>query len=142
MKIITVGRGMENTVIVNDPYVSRKHLKLEQDSSGSVQITDLDSTGGTFVNGKKLTGGEGVYLSPTDIVRIGNTTLPWKSYFVSAETTVVGPDSKRDKRKKRRERKERREKKPVNFRNVLSIVMTVFSLMFMIMMFLRMLKII
>jgi pSer/pThr/pTyr-binding forkhead associated (FHA) protein len=139
MRIITIGREQSNTIVINDLHVSRKHLKLEQDDLGNVQIIDLGSANGTFVNGKKLTNGGGVYLSSTDIVRIGNTTLPWKSYFVNVETAVVEQNNKRKKRKKQ---KEPQEKKPVNWRNVLSIVMTIFSLMFMIMMLLRMLKII
>ncbi|MDR0630810.1 MAG: FHA domain-containing protein [Holosporales bacterium] len=139
MKVITVGRGQGNTIIINDSHVSRTHLKLEQDDLGNVKIIDSDSANGTFVNGKKLTSGKEVYLSSTDIVRIGNTTLPWKSYFVNAETTIVEQDNKKQKRKRQ---KAQQEKKPVNFRNVLSIVMTIFSLMFMIMMFLKMLKVI
>jgi pSer/pThr/pTyr-binding forkhead associated (FHA) protein len=139
MRIITVGREQGNTIVINDLHVSRKHLTLEQDDFGNVQITDLDSANGTFVNGKKLTGNKGIYLSSTDIVRIGNTTLPWKNYFTNAETTIVEQSNKKKKRKRQREQ---REKKPVNWRNILSVVMTVFSLMFMIMMFLRMLKII
>jgi pSer/pThr/pTyr-binding forkhead associated (FHA) protein len=137
MKIITVGREQGNTIVINDSHVSRRHLTLERDDIGNVQIVDLGSANGTFVNGKRLTSGEGVYLSSTDIVRIGNTTLPWKSYFIESEKTVVEPYGKKKKRKKQ---KEPADKKPVNWRNVLSIVMTIFSLLFMIMMLYRMLK--
>jgi pSer/pThr/pTyr-binding forkhead associated (FHA) protein len=139
MKVITVGREQGNTIVINDQYIGRRHLEMIQDDLGNIQIIDLNSTNGTFVNGRKLTSGESIFLSPTDIVRIGNTTLPWRSYFVDAKTPIVKPD---DKKKRRKKQKEQREKKPVSWRNVLSIVMTVFSLMFMIMMFLRMLKIV
>jgi pSer/pThr/pTyr-binding forkhead associated (FHA) protein len=134
MKVITVGRQQGNTIVISDQFVGRTHLQLIQDDTGNVQITDLNSQNGTFVNGKKLTGGEIVYLSPTDIVRIGNTTLPWKSYFVEAVETIVESDNKKKPKKKPRE------KKPINWRNVLSIIMTIFSLLFMIMMFIKMFK--
>jgi pSer/pThr/pTyr-binding forkhead associated (FHA) protein len=143
MKVITVGREKGNTIVISsDRYVGRRHLELTQDDSGNIQIIDLNSTNGTFVNGKKLTGNKSVYLSPTDIVRIGNTTLPWKSYFIEAVILDEQDekDEKDEKKKKCKKEKVQREKKPMNWRNVLSIVMTIFSLMFMIMMLLRMLK--
>jgi serine/threonine protein kinase len=132
MKVVTVGRQQGNTIVIsNDNLVSRKHLELERDDLDNFQIMDLDSVNGTFVNGRKLTSYEKMALSLTDIVRIGNTTLPWRSYFEEEAPTVVQQSSMK--------KGEKPPKPPINWRNVLSIVMTVFSLLFMIMMVLRML---
>jgi pSer/pThr/pTyr-binding forkhead associated (FHA) protein len=139
IKTITVGREKGNTIVISDRCVSCRHLEMTQDDFGNIQIIDLNSTNGTFVNGRKLTSGESVYLSPEDIVRIGNTPLPWKNYFVEAEKTIIESNNKNKKRKKRKEEQER---KPIKWRSVLSIVMAVFSLMSLIMMFLRMFKVI
>ena len=59
-------------VIIADPSVSRRHLRL--DGSGAVLVvTDLDSSNGTFVRGHRLTGP--TLLSVGDEVRFGDTTL-------------------------------------------------------------------
>jgi hypothetical protein len=42
-------------------------------------MADFGSRNGTFVNGRRVSGE--IYLNPTDSIRIGNTTLPWRGYF-------------------------------------------------------------
>jgi pSer/pThr/pTyr-binding forkhead associated (FHA) protein len=51
---ITIGRGPDNTIVVNDPSISTHHaqLLLERDT---YRLKDLDSTNGTRVNGKPVT---------------------------------------------------------------------------------------
>ena len=134
MKIVTVGRLPENTEVVNDPYVARRHLEMIQDDSGNFILRDLDTINGTYVNGKKIKGQ--IYLNPTDIIRIGNTTLPWRSYFIETTvntTTISGNNGKE---------KESFLKKIMTFnlRNFLSIIMTIVSLILMIVMLLKHLK--
>ena len=79
MKVVTIGRNTDNDVVINDPYVGRNHLQLVQKNDGTIYVADFGSKNGTYVNGNKVHGE--VRLSPSDVVRIGNTTLPWKSYF-------------------------------------------------------------
>ena len=51
---ITIGRGPDNIIVVNDPSISthHAHLLLEGDT---YRLKDLDSTNGTRVNGKPVT---------------------------------------------------------------------------------------
>src|SRR5262249_59466921 len=51
---ITIGRGPDNTILVNDPSISTHpaQLLLEGDT---YRLKDLDSTNGTRVNGKPVT---------------------------------------------------------------------------------------
>lgn len=79
MKIVKIGRSSSNDVNVDDLNVSRAHCQIIQDDYGNFTIIDTNSTNGTFVNGTKRHGE--VRLNPNDIVRIGNTTLPWQTYF-------------------------------------------------------------
>ena len=79
MKIVKIGRSSTNDVNVDDPNVSRAHCQIIQDDYGNYTIIDTNSLNGTFVNGTKRHGE--VKLNPNDIVRIGNTTLPWQTYF-------------------------------------------------------------
>ncbi len=94
MKIITIGRSSSNDVNINDPQVSRAHCQIIQDDNGHFRLVDTNSLNGTFVNGTKRHGE--VPLNKTDIIRIGNSTLPWQSYFSAGETvrdggTGIGP---------------------------------------------------
>lgn len=88
MKVITIGRSSENDIVVDDFKVSRVHLQLVF-NDGICSIVDLNSSNGTFVNGQKINGE--VQLQPNDVVRIGNTTLPWQEY-VNTHTTPTPPN--------------------------------------------------
>lgn len=87
MRIITIGRSSDNDICIQDPKVSRKHCQIIQDDKGYI-IVDTNSKNGTYVNGAKLHGP--VKLNKSDIVRIGNTTLPWKNYI--KDQISVSPD--------------------------------------------------
>lgn len=78
MKIITIGRDLSNDIIIEDERVSRHHLQLVE-RDGTYQAVDLDSTNGTFVNGRRIQGA--VSLGQHDTIRIGNTDLLWQAYF-------------------------------------------------------------
>ena len=84
MKVITIGRNPDNDIVIDDSFVSRHHCQIIQDDTGNFRLVDFGSSNGTFVKEVQITGE--VTLNPSDAVRIGNTTLPWRSYFVNAET--------------------------------------------------------
>jgi hypothetical protein len=48
---LTIGRLPDNTVVIDNPAVSGHHARLFADS-GAVILEDLESTNGTYVNGK------------------------------------------------------------------------------------------
>lgn len=52
--ITTLGRLLENDVVLNDPGVSRFHAEIHL-IDGQYTLIDKDSTGGTFLNNKKVT---------------------------------------------------------------------------------------
>ena len=79
MIVKTVGRGQDNSIVINDDKVSRTHLQMVQDDNGNISVVDVGSTNGTFVNGKRIVGE--TRLKSGDTVRIGDTSLPWQSYF-------------------------------------------------------------
>merc|ERR1711879_544975 len=54
---VSIGKGHENDVVVNDELVSRSHCLLEF-HKGSVYVCDV-STNGTFINGKRIPKKEG-----------------------------------------------------------------------------------
>ncbi len=82
MEIIKIGRSSQNDVVINDQYVSGSHCQIIKDDKGNFVLIDTNSSNGTYVNGVQRRGE--VRLNPSDIVKIGNTTLPWQTYFNNA----------------------------------------------------------
>jgi pSer/pThr/pTyr-binding forkhead associated (FHA) protein len=52
--VIKIGRKLENDLVVTDVLVSRKHAEIRFEDD-KYHIFDLNSTGGTFLNQKKIT---------------------------------------------------------------------------------------
>ena len=50
----TVGRATGAAFIVDAPLVSRVHCRLTALAEGSLEVRDLDSTNGTFINGERI----------------------------------------------------------------------------------------
>lgn len=96
MIVKTIGRGLDNNIVINDENVSRKHLQILQDDNGNVSVVDVGSTNGTYVNGVRIT--SETRLSPGDTLRIGNTALPWQTYFSKAQTPMPPLPPKRKKK--------------------------------------------
>lgn len=77
----SIGRLPENHVVLADKSVSKKHalITVQGDDTGDlrVQIADLHSTNGTFVNRRKIT-----YrvLEDKDEIRIGNVILTYSDH--------------------------------------------------------------
>jgi hypothetical protein len=69
--VINVGRSSQNELVVNDLRVSRTHAQLRA-MKGRFAIFDLDSTGGTFVNGQRITQ---TLLYPGDVISIAGVPL-------------------------------------------------------------------
>lgn len=53
LPIVNIGRDPMSDINLNDPEVSRQHARLIQTETG-YQLQDLNSTNGTYVNGKRL----------------------------------------------------------------------------------------
>lgn len=82
MIVITIGRGRDNDVFINEPSVSRHHCQIIQDNKRRFFILDLNSTNGTYVNGRRIRGQEP--LNPLATVTVGNVPLKpskWRHYF-------------------------------------------------------------
>ena len=65
---ITVGRGVGNDLVLDDPSMSRKHSKMRRLGGGRIEVEDLNSANGTYVNGRKITTAQ---AGPGDTVRFG-----------------------------------------------------------------------
>ncbi len=52
--IVSIGRRTDNLLVLNDPRVSRAHAEVRR-IRGRFVIFDTNSSGGTYVNGKRVT---------------------------------------------------------------------------------------
>jgi S1-C subfamily serine protease len=69
----TLGREGNTNLVLRDAKASRRHASLRELPGGRVELTDLGSRNGTFVNGQQVTGT--VVLNGGEEIRIGDTTL-------------------------------------------------------------------
>jgi S1-C subfamily serine protease len=69
----TLGREGTVNLVLRDAKASRKHASLRALPDGRVELTDLGSRNGTFVNGQQVTGS--VVLTGGEEIRIGDTVL-------------------------------------------------------------------
>jgi Protein of unknown function (DUF3662)/FHA domain len=68
----TVGRSRQCDVMIDDPNVSREHAEIRA-RGGSWVLTDLGSTNGSRLNGRRVDGSE--VLKPGDEIEIGTTQI-------------------------------------------------------------------
>jgi pSer/pThr/pTyr-binding forkhead associated (FHA) protein len=68
----TIGRATGADFIVDAALVSRVHCRVSALPDGSLELRDLDSTNGTFVNGRRV---ETARLASGDRIQVGRVEL-------------------------------------------------------------------
>ncbi len=85
--VLTIGRGQDNAVVLEDALVSRHHALLHPGGPGqSAVLQDLGSFNGTFVNGHRVQGS--VQLAVGAEVIFGNQTFRWDGTQLLATATT------------------------------------------------------
>ncbi len=79
-KTIAIGRDLANDIVIQDPEVSRYHLRLHFSQQG-YWVEDLRSTNGTYVNDEPLR--ERQCLEPNDVLKLG--TMIQLQYMIREE---------------------------------------------------------
>lgn len=69
--VTNLGRREDNDLVVSDPRVSREHAQIRI-IHGECVLFDLNSTAGTFVNGRRVTNHN---LRPGDVIAIAGVSL-------------------------------------------------------------------
>jgi pSer/pThr/pTyr-binding forkhead associated (FHA) protein len=68
---LTIGRAPDNGLVLRDGRASRHHARIDG-RRGTLVLTDLGSTNGSFVNDRRV---ESIALGEGDRIRIGLTGL-------------------------------------------------------------------
>ncbi len=75
----TIGRGLDNTILLQDPGCSRRHCRIEY-QDGRWMLHDVGSRNGTLVNGQQITQHT---LSDGDVISIADC---WMVFSIHKET--------------------------------------------------------
>ena len=86
-KTITVGRGIDNDVVLTDIAVSRKHLSISFDGA-RYHLNDKGSGNGTIINQRVETGTRP--LNHGDRIEIGNTVFRFEHPASEKESLAAG----------------------------------------------------
>jgi pSer/pThr/pTyr-binding forkhead associated (FHA) protein len=70
-----VGRSDQSDVVLEDPYASEFHFRLVA-QDGTLTVSDLGSTNGTYVNGRRIT--TPTNLRRGDALQVGKTVMEVK----------------------------------------------------------------
>lgn len=69
---LSVGRGSDNDLYLNDASVSKIHAALVMNREGTLMVADTGSTNGTFINGRRIAYGEARQIEEGDVVGFGD----------------------------------------------------------------------
>jgi Inner membrane component of T3SS, cytoplasmic domain len=85
-----VGRGYDNDVIVDDPYVAANHLRVFRDEAGQLSAEDMGSVNGTYLDGSRNRSAR-IVINGKDTIRIGQTSIRVRDISHEVERERVAP---------------------------------------------------
>jgi hypothetical protein len=84
--VINIGRRLDNHIVIDDPRISRAHAQLRA-IRGRYVLFDLNSTGGTTVNGQPITQQT---LKAGDVISLSGHTLIYGEDNASSSGDTAG----------------------------------------------------
>ncbi|MGB8699195.1 MAG: FHA domain-containing protein, partial [Thermosynechococcaceae cyanobacterium] len=89
---VTLGRGYDNHLVINESFVSRYHARIDR-VNGGYTLTDLGSANGTKVNDRRIPAETPITLSHGDRIDIGGLAVTFMLSEVSDLDTSSASDS-------------------------------------------------
>ncbi len=84
--VINIGRRADNHLVMSDPRVSRAHAQIRA-IRGQYVLFDLNSTGGTMVNGRRV---HQCALKPGDVISLSGVPLIYGEEVPDDNTYEIG----------------------------------------------------
>ncbi len=73
--VTTIGRGLQNSIVLLDPTVSREHATLEQTGPGSWIVRNISAQQPLVVEGREILAGGESDLAPGNVISMGRSDL-------------------------------------------------------------------
>ncbi len=90
-ELMTIGRDPSNTIAINDPEISRQHVRMIL-QGGKIVIEDNGSTNGTAIDGKRISGPH--VLKTGEMVALGeDIVFMFEALSFDPDATVVSSSS-------------------------------------------------
>lgn len=87
---LRIGRAPDNALVLQDAQTSTRHAEIAPSFDGNgYQVTDLDSTNGTFVNEQRLPPSTPYPLKAGDVIRVGQTKITYEVSGTGYAPTVL-----------------------------------------------------
>jgi hypothetical protein len=96
--VVNIGRRSDNHIVLSDPRVSRAHAQIRA-IRGQYVLFDLNSTGGTMVNGRRI---HQCALKPGDVISLSGVPLIYgeeaddETYQIGFTNSMDVSDSNQD----------------------------------------------
>ncbi|MGP4716153.1 FHA domain-containing protein [Psychrobacter sp. T6-6] len=87
---LSVGRGSDSDVVLGSKQVSRNHAVLSV-LDGQLYVKDLDSSNGTFINDRRITGNESNVLQANDTLGFASFVFQVQASTTPEESTTLAP---------------------------------------------------
>lgn len=85
---VRLGRGYNNDIILDDPFISPNHVEIKLDSDGHLLISDLKSENGLF-SLHPLQRHDLLTINDNQRIRIGHTDIRFRSELFHIKDTVL-----------------------------------------------------
>lgn len=72
---LSVGRGKENDLTINDASVSKMHAALKFNEARDLVVADTGSTNGTFINGQRIPYGKAMPFDVSSTLKFGTVDV-------------------------------------------------------------------
>lgn len=83
---VTIGRGLDNDIILSDGSISAHHVRLEKNAEGQIELYNLSQENGTRINGQLVKQSPIPLTLPAQLL-VGNRAIRLLSSDMSVEST-------------------------------------------------------
>lgn len=85
----TIGRALDNDIILSDLSVSPHHLKIDKTENGDIEVTNISNENGTTLNKEDMAEGQGNLISCPSTLWLGHSKIRLLSPDMPVEPTKL-----------------------------------------------------